>query len=62
MKTVYFESYRNHEKFECHDLKDIRVIDGIEYLRVFRFGTQRECLMRKDQLRKLSKNETSRFS
>ena len=58
MKTVYFESYRNKEKFECHNLKDVRVIDGIEYLRVFKFGTQRDGLMRKDQLRKLGKNET----
>lgn len=57
MKTVYFESYRNKERFECRDLKDVRVIDGIEYLRVFKFGTQRDCLVRKDQLRKLSKHE-----
>ena len=57
MKTVYFESYRNKEKFECHNLNDVRVIDGIEYLRVFKFGTQRDCLVRKDQLRKLGKNE-----
>ena len=57
MKTVYFESYRNKEKFECRDLNDVRMIDGIEYLRVFKFGTQRDCLVRKDQLRKLTKNE-----
>ncbi len=57
MKTVYFESYRNKEKFECRDLTDVRVIDGIEYLHVYKFGTQRECLVRKDQLRKLNKNE-----
>ena len=37
--------------------QDVRVIDGIEYLRVFKFGTQRDCLVRKDQLRKLSKHE-----
>lgn len=57
MKTIYFESFRNKEKFECHNPKDIRIIDGIEYLRVFKFGTQRDCLVRKDQLRKLNKNE-----
>lgn len=57
MKTVYFESFRSKEKFECHNPKDIRIIDGIEYLRVFKFGTQRDCLVRKDQLRKLNKNE-----
>lgn len=57
MKTLYFESYRTKEKFECHDHNDIRVIDGIEYLRVFKIGTTRDCLIRKDQLRKLGKNE-----
>jgi hypothetical protein len=62
MKPVYFENYRNHEKFECRDLKDIRVIDGIEYLRVFRLGTQRDCLIKKDQLKKLTKNETKLLS
>jgi hypothetical protein len=57
MKKVYFENYRNREKFECHNLNDVRVIDGIEYLRVFKFGTTRDCFVRKDQLRKLNKNE-----
>lgn len=60
MKTVYFENYRNKERFECRDLKDIRTIDGIDYLRVFKLGTQRDCLVRKDQLRKLAKNEMPR--
>jgi hypothetical protein len=59
MKTVYFENYRNHERFECHNLQDVRVIDGVEYLRVFKLGTQRDFLMRKDQLRKLAKNEAN---
>ena len=56
MKTVYFENLRNEEKFECHNLSDVRLIDGVEYLRVFRMGTQRECLVKKDQLKKLGKN------
>lgn len=53
MKTVYFESLRNNEKFYCTNLKDVRTIDGVEYLRVFRMGTQRDCLMKKDALRKI---------
>ena len=57
MKTIYFENLRNRERFYCKDTKDIQLIDGVEYLRVFKFGTQRDCLIRKDQLRKLSKNE-----
>lgn len=56
MKTVIFESMRNKEKYECHDLKDVRLIDGIEYLRVFKIGTNRDCLVKKDQLRKIAKN------
>lgn len=55
MKTTYFESIRNKEKYECRDLSDIMVIEGVEYLRVFKLGTQRDCLVRKDQLKKLGK-------
>jgi hypothetical protein len=53
MKTTYFENIRNNEKFYCTDIKDIRTIDGIEYLRVFKMGTQRDCLVKKDTLRKI---------
>lgn len=54
MKTIYFENMRNKEKFFCRDLKDIQIIDGIEYLRVFRFDSKRECLVKKDALRKVA--------
>jgi hypothetical protein len=54
MKKVFFENIVNKEKFFCSNLKDIRVIDGIEYIRVFKFGTQRDCLIKKDSLRKIS--------
>lgn len=57
MKTVYFENIRNGEKFECHNVKDIRQIDGIDYIRVFKLGTQRDCLIRFDQLKKLNKKQ-----
>ena len=55
MKTVYFENVRNREKFYCKDVRDIRIIDGIEYLKVFREGTQRDCLIRRDNLKKVTK-------
>ena len=45
---------RNKEKFFCKDLKDIQMIDGIEYLKVFRFDTKRECLVKKESLRKVT--------
>jgi hypothetical protein len=54
MKTTYFENVRNGEKFYCKNIKDIQKIDGTEYLRVFRQGTQRDCLIKKDILRKIS--------
>ena len=53
MKTMFFESMTNKEKFYCHNPKDVRLIDGIEYLRVFKFGTQRDCLVKKDVLKKI---------
>ena len=54
MKKVFFENIVNKEKFFCNNLKDVRVIDGIEYLRVFRIGTQRDCLIKKDSLKKIT--------
>jgi hypothetical protein len=53
MKTTYFENVRNREKFFCKNLKDIQKIDGVDYLRVFRMGTQRDCLVKLDSLRKI---------
>ena len=53
MKTTYFENVRNKEKFFCKNLKDIQKIDGVDYLRVFRLGTQRDCLVKLDSLRKI---------
>ena len=34
-------------------MKDIQKIDGVDYLRVFRMGTQRDCLVKLDILRKI---------
>jgi hypothetical protein len=53
MKTIYFENIVNKEKFYCNDIKDVRNIDGIEYIRVFRYVSHRECLIRKDTLKKV---------
>ena len=54
MKHVYFENLRNREKFYCTNIQDVRIIDGVEYLRVFKLGTQRDCLIKKDLLRKIA--------
>jgi hypothetical protein len=50
MKQVYFENIVNKEKFYCTDIKDVRVIEGVEYIRVFKYGTQRDCLVKKGYL------------
>ena len=54
MKTVYFENMRNRERFYCTNLKDVQRIDGVEYLRVFREGTQRDCLIKRELLKKIT--------
>ncbi len=57
MKTVFFQSLLNREKFYCTDTKDVRIIDGVEYLRVFKYGTQRDCLVKKDVLKKVNEKD-----
>jgi hypothetical protein len=57
MKTTYFENLVNKEKYSCKNPNDIRLIDGIEYMRVFKYGTQRECLVRKDSLKKIPESK-----
>jgi len=54
MKTMYFENIRTKERFYCKNTKDIQLIDGIEFLRVFRLGTQRDVLVKKDTLTKIA--------
>jgi hypothetical protein len=53
MKTITFENMRNKEKYSCKNLQDVHVIEGIEYLKVIKFGTQHECLIKKDLLKKI---------
>jgi len=55
MKSTYFENIVNKERFVCPDPTDIRLIDGIEYLRVLRESNRRECLVRRDSLKKVAK-------
>lgn len=57
MKRVFFENVMNKEKFYCTDIKDVRIIDGVEYLRVFRLGTQRDVLVKKDSLQKINESK-----
>jgi hypothetical protein len=42
----------NTEEWICEDYNDVRVIDGVEYVKVRKSTMQRTVLMRKDVLRK----------
>jgi hypothetical protein len=42
----------NGEEWICGDYTDVKYIDGVEYIKVQKFGNERTHLMRKDALRK----------
>ena len=54
MVAVQYENIYNKEKFTCNDKRAIKVIDGIEYLKVLKEGTTREVFVRRDFLRKVN--------
>ena len=60
MKSMLFESKLNRERFECDNVRDVEVIDGVEYLRVRKPNTQRQFLIRKDSLEKVKTKELAR--
>lgn len=53
MKPVTFIVERSKEQVICENTRDIRVIDGVEYLTVRRLDSPRMFLMRRDSLKKL---------
>lgn len=59
MRTVVYENIYNKEKFICEGnmSKNAKIIDGVEYIRAYRFGTLVSVLIRKDYLRKVSNVE-----
>ena len=54
MKAITFKNRFNGERVVCKDVKDIQVIDGIEYLLVSKTIQDRKFLMRKDALEKVN--------
>jgi len=54
MKTVTFENIYNKEQFYSSGKKDVRIIDGIEYWKMYKKDTKREVLVRKDFLKKVN--------
>ena len=54
MKVVIFENqFNKSEKFYCDNLKNVQLIDGVEYLHVRRLENSRKFLIRKDSLKKI---------
>ncbi len=53
MKSVTVKNKMNGEKFVCDDFRYVEIIDGVEYLLIRRFGTERKFLMRKEALEKV---------
>jgi hypothetical protein len=53
MKAVTFRNKFNGERVVCKDVKEVQVIDGIEYLLVSKTIQDRKFLMRKDALEKV---------
>ena len=53
MKPVTFENRVSHERVICDDIKNVQVIDGVEFLQVHKQGQERKFLMRKDSLEKI---------
>lgn len=52
-RRVMFENIRNKEKFYCTNPNDTMIIEGDVYIKVFRMENNRECFIRKDNLRKV---------
>ena len=55
MKQLVYENIINKEKYTSPAKTTIQTIDGVDYIRVFKFGTTHEVLIRKDSLRKVKK-------
>ncbi len=60
MKSMTFENRFNRERFECDNVRDVEVIDGVEYLKVRKPNTQRQFLIRKDSLEKVKPKELAK--
>jgi hypothetical protein len=54
MKQKTFENIVTKEQFICPNVRDIRVIDSVEYLPVQKANSPRVVLMRRDALRPIN--------
>ena len=54
MKQATFENVYNKERFVSRGKQDKKFIDGIEYVKLVKEGTQREVFVRRDFLKKVN--------
>lgn len=59
MKSVTLENQFTHERFICDDMRSVQVIDGVEYLSVYRPSNPRVVLIRKDALKRIPQDRKS---
>lgn len=50
MKPLVFKNLISHERWLCDNPKQVKVIEGVEYILVRKPESQRTVLMRKDSL------------
>jgi hypothetical protein len=53
MKSVNFKNKMNGERVVCENIRDVKVIDGVEYLTVHKQGNDRQFLMRREALERV---------
>ena len=54
MKMVTFENIYNKEKFVSSGKRDSKFIDGVEYVKLYKFETKQEVFVRKDFLKRVN--------
>lgn len=52
-KTIRLINPLNNEEWLCEDYSKVQTIDGVEYVHVHKFNSERYFLMRKDALRRV---------
>ena len=57
MKAMTFKNRMNGERFVCEDVRQVEVIDGVEYIVVHRPNETRMFKMRKDALERVKEEK-----
>lgn len=55
MKQITFENIYNKERFIAQGKRETKFIDGIEYVKLYKEGTERPVFVRWDFLKRVNK-------